>query len=106
MEEKTKRLLVGDACFGGQLDGVAVASKNQSEEFRGRPALQVSLVQGPPEGINSQWQAGFLQIFPFDYLELPYHHETDEAFFRKYWRGGPAEMTFEEFLEYSGASHF
>jgi len=35
----------------------------------------VSLVKGPEEGIRSQWQANFIQVFPLNLSKLPFEHE-------------------------------
>lgn len=59
--------------------------------------FSVSMVKLPKEGIKSQWQAGFMQIFPIDYSSLPNEHESDKEFFVKYWKGKPRNLTFEEF---------
>ena len=37
--------------------------------------------------IKSQWQAHFCQVFPIEMHNLPKTHESDQAFFEKYWQG-------------------
>lgn len=39
--------------------------------------------------IQSQWQAHFLQIFPFNMENLPSIHPSDKSVFKKYWSGPP-----------------
>ena len=46
--------------------------------------------------IKSQWQAYFLQIFPFDLSDLPRIHPSDHECFERYWEGSP--MSYESFM--------
>ena len=48
--------------------------------------------------IKSQMQANFMQIFPFNYHELPLTHKTDKTVFEKYWEGDKT-TTFEQFMQ-------
>ena len=47
-------------------------------------------------GIQSQWQAHFLQIFPIQMDTLPQTHESDRECFKQHWQGIP--MSYETFM--------
>ena len=46
--------------------------------------------------IKSQWQAYFLQIFPFYFSDLPQTHPSDRQCFERCWEGSP--MSYESFM--------
>lgn len=57
--------------------------------------LSVGLVDA--SHIKSQWQANFMQLFPWKYSELPKTHKSDREFFNENWDGCPA-TTYDEFM--------
>lgn len=58
--------------------------------------ISVSLVDA--SGIESQWQAHFLQVFPLKYSELPKTHPSDKKCFKKRWKGNN-HTTYKQFME-------
>jgi len=48
--------------------------------------------------IKSKWQAGFMQIFPLDFDNLPLTHESDKKCFERNWKGD-GYTTYEQFME-------
>jgi len=54
-------------------------------------------IVSPDVKINSQWQAHFLQIFPFEYDTLPAKHPSDKKIFNKYYQG--PTMDYKNFMK-------
>jgi len=48
--------------------------------------------------IHSQWQAHFMQVFPFEFEKLPRTHESDKECFDRNWKGDNY-TTYEQFME-------
>jgi hypothetical protein len=58
--------------------------------------FDISVVKCPE--MQSQWQAGFMGIFPVNCLSLPATHPSDKEFFEKHWKGDNY-TTYEQFTE-------
>jgi hypothetical protein len=68
---------------------------DKSSEITGVTFFNVSLVDCPE--MKSQWQAGFMGIYPPNCMELPAKHPSDKEFFEKHWRRDNY-TTYEQFI--------